>query len=471
MRKNILQSLSKLHASFLKKRFSFYILFSMLNLFLLIGGLLFFLQQKSHYSQRMQKNVSNLNSCGKLSSGRHSSLLPKDFEESDCLKEKRGGISLEKASSSGSSLKLSQFSDLNLARMKGSFQKMAKNSNFHNKRSSFSHTCSLPSEENTVQVFSQIAPLVTFIHSIKFKINLFSFFDNRPSVHKGEGSGILWRDQYVVTNYHVIEDAHEIYVTLKGSETHLAKILGVEPKKDLAVLKINAKETSKITFAHRMADSSKLLVGQKALAIGNPFGLDYTLTVGVISALGRVIPAVEGGVTIRDVIQTDASINPGNSGGPLLDSCGRLVGINTAIVSRRGASSDIGFAIPSNTVRRVVSQIIKYGRVRQPGIGIIPFRGIMRRYLNLSGLVIQNVVPHSPADKAGIRGLSYGSNRIRIGDIIVQVGNKKVEDYDDFYNAVEGKRLGEIVSFTVLKEGKKHLKQVIKIPLVDVSSY
>lgn len=334
------------------------------------------------------------------------------------------------------------------------------------------NSCASSSERNTIEIFSQTAPLVAFIHSIKFKINFFSFFNDEPSIQKGEGSGILWKDQYIVTNYHVIEGAHEIYVTLRGSQTHPAKVLGIEPKKDLAVLGIKAPKTSKITFAHRTADSSKVLVGQKALAIGNPFGLDYTLTVGVISALGRSIPALEGGITIRDVLQTDASINPGNSGGPLIDSCGRLLGINTAIFSRKGnASSDIGFAIPSHTVKRVVNQIIKYGKVKQPGIGIIPFRGIMRSYLKVSGLVIRSIVSGSPADKANLEGLSYRQNRLFIGDVIVKIDDTNIKDFDDFYNELDKKSLGQVVLFTVLKGGQQNRKTLLRIPLVDVSNY
>ena len=378
-------------------------------------------------------------------------------------------LSLSSLASRASSFS-SSTSNLTLASNSSSIHKSFDSKDF--KQSLFqSNLCSLPSERNTIQIFSQIAPLVAFIHSIEFKTNLFSFFSGEEVfIKKSGGSGIVWNEEYVVTNYHVIAKANEIFVTLKGNN-YRTSIIGTEPRKDLAVLRVASPVPFKITFSNRMADSSKVLVGQKALAIGNPFGLDHTLTVGVISALGRSIPSPDG-VTIRDMIQTDAPINPGNSGGPLLDSCGRLVGINTSIFSQTGQSADIGFAVPSNTIKRIVPQIIKHGRVIQPGIGVNILSGSVAKFLRISGLVIQSVRPHFPAEKAGLRGLSYDKSQFIEMDIITQVDDVKIKDYDDYYNALEGKRVGDIVNLLLVRRrGKKYTEEKIKMRLVDVSDY
>lgn len=204
----------------------------------------------------------------------------------------------------------------------------------------------------------------------------------------------------------------------------------------------------------------RFLVGQKAIAIGNPFGLDHTLTVGSVSAIGRSMQSV-GGVTIRDMIQTDAAINPGNSGGPLLDNRGFLLGINTAIYSQSGSSAGIGFAVPSNTVERVVEQIIKFGKVIQPGIGIQRLEDSIARYLGIEGVIIGKVAKDSPAAKAGLRGTQrsvYGE--ISLGDIIVGLDGKKVRNYDDLYNALEHKKAGESVDIKLIRNNKVMTKKV-----------
>ena len=220
-------------------------------------------------------------------------------------------------------------------------------------------------EQTTIELFESVSPSVVYITSITVQRSLFNF--RAMEVPKGTGSGFLWDDQgTVVTNYHVIEGAQRAHVTLYDQTTWPAELVGVEMDKDLAVLRIKAPKES--LTAIPVGTSADLQVGQKVFAIGNPFGLDHTLTMGIISALGREIQAVNGR-TIQGVIQTDAAINPGNSGGPLLDSAGRLVGINTAIYSPSGAYAGIGFAVPVDLVNRIVPQIIRYGKALKPGVG------------------------------------------------------------------------------------------------------
>lgn len=333
----------------------------------------------------------------------------------------------------------------------------------------YSHLCDDQSETNTIKIFKQTAPLVASIHNIKFKVNPLSFLFNQEdfSIRKSGGSGILWSHQYIVTNAHVVANANEIFVTLRGRENYKAEIIGVEHRKDLAVLKIKARKHPSLTFVHRLADSSKTLVGQKTLAIGSPFGLDYTLTQGIVSALGRTIPSNIQGITIRNVIQTDAAINPGNSGGPLLDSCGRMLGINTAIHS---SSEGIGFAVPSNTVKRMVSQIINYKRVIQPGIGIFLLDKSYSSYLNVPGLIIKEVKPNSPAKRAGLIGLTQDKNAFtQIGDVITHVDGIKINSFDDFYNIINEKTIGEKITITALRGGLIKNKRNVQVQLTDIS--
>ena len=326
----------------------------------------------------------------------------------------------------------------------------------------------LPSEKNTIEVFRKSAPLVVFVHNLRRQVDFFSM--RAQEVRAGAGSGFIWDSEgHIITNFHVIQGASSISVTLNDGQTADATVIGVEPRKDIAILRIKGKKPKsfpKQGFKDLIANSSSLIVGQKSIAIGNPFGLDQTLTTGVISALGRSMPGF-GGVTIRDVIQTDASINPGNSGGPLLDSRGYLIGMNTQIVSASGSSAGIGFAVPSNTIKRVTQQIIQFGKVIQPGLGFRPVPDHMNRYFGVQGLIIGEVDPGTPIARAGLRGLQRTRSRRgwRLGDVIIGIDSEQVRDYDDFYNALEGKKVGDKVKVTYLRKGRK---QTAHIRLIQV---
>ena len=315
----------------------------------------------------------------------------------------------------------------------------------------------LSNEKDTITIFNRTAPYVVNVHNLKTVVTPYL---ESLQVKQGVGSGILWSKKgYVVTNFHVINGANRIAVTLLHGQTVLANVIGADPHKDIAVLQLD--DLKPLHQYHPfqpipLANSNHLLVGQTAIAIGNPYGLERTLTTGVVSALHRQVPGY-GGVSIRDMIQTDASINPGNSGGPLLDSQGRLIGINTMIFSRSGGSTGVGFALPSNQIQRIVGQLIKYGKVIQPSIGIQPLSDQVSAYLGIRGLIIGRVLPHSPAANAKLHGSSQLPNgRIRLGDIIVQVDNKKIKNYDDFYNALSHKKIGEKVTIQYIRNGRQY---------------
>lgn len=316
---------------------------------------------------------------------------------------------------------------------------------------------------NNVEVFNKTAELVVFVHNLRFVVPLFSF--NVQQIQQGTGSGFVWDNEgHIVTNFHVIRGADSVSVSLKDGKQLKARVVGVEPRKDIAVLKVKLKKKFKRTFSQMIADSSRLMVGQKAIAIGNPFGLDHTMTVGVISALGRSMKSI-GGVTIRDMIQTDAAINPGNSGGPLLDSRGFLMGMNTAIYSQTGNSAGIGFAVPSKTINRVVYQIIQYGHVIQPSIGVEVLDDSVAEYLGVEGVIIARVRKGTPAFRAGLRGTRRNRfGEIELGDIIVGIDHTKISNYDDLYNALEQKKVGEEVTLFFLRDGKR---RSVKIRLVS----
>lgn len=320
----------------------------------------------------------------------------------------------------------------------------------------------LPDEVNTIKLFQNHGASVVNINSMRVQRQLFSF--DTMEVPAGTGTGFIWNAEgYIVTNFHVIQDASKIVVSFKNGKTAQAKIVGAEPRKDVAVLKV--KMPQDIDFLPlSLANTHDLLVGQKVVAIGSPFGLDQTVTTGIISALGRSIVGV-GKVTIRDMIQTDASINPGNSGGPLLDSRGFLLGMNTMIYSGSGSSSGIGFAVPANTINQTVGEIIKYGRVQQPGIGISAFTDNVTRRLGQRGVLIMEVFKNGPAEKAGLRGTmrnKYGE--ILIGDLITEIDGTKVETYDDLYVVFDQKKIGDEIMLTIFRDGKK---QKSKLKLID----
>lgn len=300
-------------------------------------------------------------------------------------------------------------------------------------------------EQNTISVFKEASPSVVYITSIELRRSFFSL--NVQEIPQGTGSGFIWDTEgRIVTNYHVISDANRIEVTLADHSAWKAALIGAAPERDLAVLRIDAPADRLRPIM--VGESEDLEVGQKVLAIGNPFGLDQTLTTGIVSALGREI-ASENGRTIRNVIQTDAAINPGNSGGPLLDSAGRLIGVNTAIVSPSGTSAGIGFAVPVHEVNRVVTLLIKDRKRLRPGLGITLANQRILRELGLQGALVWSVEPGSTAAAAGLRGTSAERGGLLLGDIIIAFNKEPVQDSGQLRDQIEQREAGETVTLTV----------------------
>jgi S1-C subfamily serine protease len=310
----------------------------------------------------------------------------------------------------------------------------------------------LEDESNTIDVVKRTKNSVVFVTNIQLVRE--SFFSSEEAVPRGSGSGFVWDDQgHIVTNFHVIEDGDIFNVALPGGEQRQAKLVGREPNKDIAVLKVEGNLSG--LFPLPTGASRDLQVGQKVIAIGNPFGFDHTVTTGIVSAVGRSMPGA-GGVTIRDMIQTDASINPGNSGGPLLDSAGELIGMNTMIISPSGASSGIGFAVPVDTIRKIVPEIIKNGKVVHPGLGVSLMSDQYARRIGVEGVAILEVPRGSDAARAGLAGLRRDRiGRLYLGDVDVAVDGTKVGSYDDLYTALEEHRIGDTVTLTVKREDKE----------------
>ena len=327
----------------------------------------------------------------------------------------------------------------------------------------------LENERNTIAIFKTSSPKVIYVHRMMTVIN-----NSLERVHipSGAGSGIIWdKDGHIVTNYHVVKGADNLAVSI-GNRTFPAKVIGAEPRKDIAVLSLTSSKALELleTFIpFELAPTHELLVGQKAIAIGNPFGLDHSLTTGVISALGRRVPGVAG-VTIHDMIQTDASINPGNSGGPLLDSRGRLIGLNTAIYSQSGSSSGVGFAVPADEISRLVTQIIKHGRVILAGIGIQRVEPNIAKPLGVEkGVLIADVLPNTPAADAGLIGTHRDRfGRIRLGDVIVAVNGHPTPDYDVLYNLLSGLKIGDEITVTVDRNGRRIQH---KMKTIDIAAF
>jgi len=301
-------------------------------------------------------------------------------------------------------------------------------------------------ERNTIAVFRETAPTAVFVTQRRV---VQDYWGGQKEVEAGSGSGFVWDKQgHIVTNFHVIQNARSVTVTLQDQSTHEAVLRGAEPRKDIAVLKINV-PADKLVPIHLPDKKAALEVGQKAIAIGNPFGLDHTLTVGVISALGRSVDGI-GGVEIRDMVQTDAAINPGNSGGPLFDSGGRLIGMNTAIYSKSGASAGVGFAVPVSSIQRVVPEIIRTGRAEQVGLGIrIDVDQRFERRSGIRGVIVIGVQPGSPAEKAGLRGVQTTARGVALGDVIVGIDQTVINDYDDLYNTLDRHQAGDKVKLKV----------------------
>jgi S1-C subfamily serine protease len=308
-----------------------------------------------------------------------------------------------------------------------------------------------PQEKSTVGLFRQASPSVVHITAIAVQRDLFTL---RPyQIPEGTGSGFIWDTTgNIITNFHVIQSADAAQVTLSDQSNWKAKLVGVAPDKDLAVLKIDAPANR--LPAIPVGTSKDLQVGQSVFAIGNPFGLDQSLTTGVISALGREIESVTRR-PIQGVIQTDAAINPGNSGGPLLDSAGRLIGVNTAIYSPSGASAGIGFAIPVDTVNRIVPELIRYGKVTRPGIGVQIAEDQIAERFGVNGVLVVDVVPGSAAAKAGLRPTRReASGRVRLGDVITAIDGKKVLSPNELYLTLENYKVGDAVNVSLMRDGK-----------------
>ena len=307
-------------------------------------------------------------------------------------------------------------------------------------------------EQNNIAVFKAASPMTVNITTLESARSLFSL--NVTQVPRGTGSGFIWDGQgHVVTNFHVIQGANAARVTLSDQSTWKAALVGVFPDRDLAVLRIDAPAEKLKPIA--VGTSKDLQVGQKVYAIGNPFGLDQTLTTGIVSALNREIESTTQR-TIRGVIQTDAAINPGNSGGPLLDSAGRLIGVNTAIYSPSGASSGIGFAIPVDEVSRVVPRLIKDGKFIRPALGIQAAPPQFLESLRLpKGVAVVGVVPGGSAEAAGIKPFVRGTaGEIVAGDVITALAGRPVTNLDELLEALEKHQPGETVMVSVLRAGK-----------------
>ena len=308
-----------------------------------------------------------------------------------------------------------------------------------------------PQEKSTIALFRQASPSVVHITAIAVQRDLFTL---KPyQIPEGTGSGFIWDTSgNVITNFHVIQNADAAQVTLADQSNWKAKLVGAAPDKDLVVLKIDAPANR--LPAIPVGTSKDLQVGQSVFAIGNPFGLDQSLTTGVISALGREIESVTRR-PIQGVIQTDAAINPGNSGGPLLDSAGRLIGVNTAIYSPSGASAGIGFAIPVDTVNRIVPEVIRYGKVTRPGIGIQIAEDQIAERLGVNGVLVVDVVAGSAAAKAGLRPTRReASGRVRLGDVITAINGQKVASPNELFLLLEKYKVGDAVNVTVLRDEK-----------------
>jgi S1-C subfamily serine protease len=311
-------------------------------------------------------------------------------------------------------------------------------------------------EQATIDVFSKFSRSVVHVTSLALRRDRMTM--DVTEIPQGTGSGFVWdQDGHIVTNFHVVQEAERASVTLNDGSTYPATLVGVAPDKDLAVLKIDAPPSKLLPLP--IGQSANLKVGQKVLAIGNPFGLDQTLTTGVISGLGREIKSVTQR-PIYDVIQTDASINPGNSGGPLLDSSGRLIGINTAIYSPSGANAGIGFAVPVDTINAIVPQLLTFGKVTRPGLGINTLPDQVTSQYKIDGVVILQVVPGGAADQAGIVGAKSMGGAVTPNDVIVGMDNSEIHRLKDLFKVLDAHKVGDVIDVTVENAGKRRTVKV-----------
>ncbi|MGE5096740.1 MAG: S1C family serine protease [Betaproteobacteria bacterium] len=317
----------------------------------------------------------------------------------------------------------------------------------------------LPEEQHVVKMFEATAPSVAYITTQVVARRGFFVAE----VAQGAGSGFVWDDKgHVVTNNHVVEGATRVQVQLDAGRTYDARVVGTAPQYDLAVVKLEQVPPGLKPIA--IGTSKELRIGQSTYAIGNPFGLTRTLTSGIVSALDRHLPTSD----IREIsgaIQTDAAINPGNSGGPLLDSAGRLVGVTTAIKSPSGGSTGVGLAIPVDLVNRIVPQLIAKGRAPQPGVGIVPVDPELAARAGIVGVVIAQVVPGSPAARAGLKAASQRGNEVDLGDVIVAVNGRPVESLTNFISELDRVGIDENAQLTVIRDGKERR---VAVKVIDV---
>lgn len=325
-------------------------------------------------------------------------------------------------------------------------------------------------EKLNVSIYKKLSPAVVNITTTTLMMDF--FYNVIPD--EGSGSGVIIdKEGHIITNAHVIENAAKLEVTLNDGSSYKAKLIGKDVSNDLAVIKITLQEDINLSFV-KIGTSSDLEVGQKVIAIGNPFGFDSTMTTGVISSLGRTLKAKNNRL-IQNIIQTDAAINPGNSGGPLIDTQGMLVGLNMAIYSPSRASAGIGFAIPATTIKRVIPDLIEFGHVKKPYLGIskiLPIDKTLARILKLpeaKGLLIMQVEPNSPADLAGVQGGNRVVNLYRFrlllgGDVILSIDEKEIKSIAEFATYVESKKAGDILNFSIFRDNSK---QNIKIKLAE----
>ncbi len=315
-------------------------------------------------------------------------------------------------------------------------------------------------EKSNIDLFEEISPSVVYITTLADRLNYWTRDITR--IPKGTGSGFIWDTQgHIITNYHVLEGASAVRIQLSDQRTFDATLVGASPDHDLAVLKIAM--TNPMPRPIPIGTSEDLKVGQLTYAIGNPFGLDQTLTTGVVSALNRSLSAGNG-ATIEGLIQTDAAINPGNSGGPLLDSAGRLIGINTAIYSPSGAYAGIGFAVPVDTVNRIIPKIISQGHYKRPKLGITISDKINKMIYNkfgLKGVAVIDVRPHSSAQRAGLRGVNLSHGKLVNADVICGIDNHNIEDTKTLLSVLEKYNAGDTVQVKVCKDKLEQYLSVV----------
>ncbi len=311
-------------------------------------------------------------------------------------------------------------------------------------------------EQNNVEIYRLASPGVVHITST---VDVQSFFGAYPQ--QGTGSGSIIDDKgHILTNYHVVRDANNLDVTLSDKSTYKARLIGADPDNDIAVIQIDA-PANKLNVM-QLGTSGNLEVGQKVLAIGNPFGLDRTLTTGVISGLNRPLQT-EDGRTMENVIQTDASINPGNSGGPLLNKFGQIIGINTAIYSPTGSSVGIGFAVPIDTAKQIIPELIASGKIRRGYLGVTtaPLTPKIAEQFHVptkQGVVVVSVQPNSPASQAGLLGVQQDQDQL--GDVIVKADGKPIETPDALVKTIGNRKPGDRIALTVLRDGRERQVEV-----------